>query len=124
MIVTFQSAPSSPYIEPSIVDGHRLNLVDKIMYLGSTINTQCTLDDVITTRVKKIANTFAALNDRVWPHRGLKNCKKMTVYNARVLTYLLYSYETLGQVDIGTVVLSFHMVNNDTTYFIQIVTIF
>ena len=94
-VVMFHPAPGAPYTEPSIfVDGHKVKVVDKFTYLGSTVNRHCMLDDEVCSRIKKATDAFAALKDRVWSNRGLKKSTKISVYNASVLTCLLYSCET------------------------------
>ena len=94
-VVMFQPAPGTVYVEPSIyTDGKKLKVVDKFTYLGSTINRFCSLDDEIALRLKKATGAFSALKHRVWSQRGLKKSTKLEVYNACVLTCLLYSCET------------------------------
>ena len=85
-LVMFQPASGTAYIEPSIyTDGKKLKVVDKFTYLGSTINRFCSLDEQW-----ELSST---LKDCVWSQRGLKSTK-LEVYNACVLTCLLYSCET------------------------------
>ena len=94
-VVMFQPAPGTVYVEPSIyTDGKKLKVVDKFTYLGSTINRFCSLDDEIALRLKKATGAFSALKHRVRSQRGLKKSTKPEVYNACVLTCLLYSCET------------------------------
>ena len=84
------------YVEPSVyIDGKKLKVVDKFTYLGSTINRFCSLGSEIALRLEKAAGAFSALKDRVWLQRGLKKTTKLEVYNACVLTCLLYACETL-----------------------------
>ena len=84
------------YVEPSVyIDGKKLKVVDKFTYLGSTINRFCSLGNEIALRLEKAAGAFSALKDRVWLQRGLKKTTKLEVYNACVLTCLLYACETL-----------------------------
>ena len=92
-VVMSQPAPGTVYVEPSIyTDGKKLKVVDKFTYLGSTINRFCSLDDEIALRLKKATGVFSSLC--VWSQRGLKKSTKLEVYNACVLTCLLYSCET------------------------------
>lgn len=82
-VIIFQPVSSSLDIEPSIlVDGHKLKVIDKFIYLGSTINKYCTPQDEISVHAKNSADAFTALN--VWSKRGLK-CSKIAVYNACVV---------------------------------------
>ena len=66
-VVMFQPALGTVYVEPSIyIDGKELNVIDKFTYLGSTINRFCSLDDKISSRLKKATGAFSALKDCVW----------------------------------------------------------
>lgn len=62
----YQPARRIQYIHPSIyVDGSRLEVVDKFVYLGSTLNRHCSLDDEVALRIKKASDAFAAHKFRV-----------------------------------------------------------
>ena len=94
-VVMFQPAPGKLYSEPNIyVCGKRLSVVDKFVYLGSTLNRVCTLDDEITHRLKRASVAFGSLEHRLWAQRGITMETKLKVYNACVLTALLYGCET------------------------------
>lgn len=63
-MVTFQPAPGSLYIKPSIfVGGHKLKVTDKFTYLGGTIKRHYTLDDEVHDHLKEAADAFATLKD-------------------------------------------------------------
>lgn len=56
---------ASSYIEPLIFGaGFKLNMVDKVNYLGSFINRHDTLQNEISAHLKNVSYTFAALKDR------------------------------------------------------------
>lgn len=93
--VMYTPAPGDPYVEPSIlVKGNRLEVVDKFPYLGSTISRDASLDAEILSRIQKASVAFGKLESRAWSDRDLTNTTKISIYNACVLTSLLYSSET------------------------------
>ena len=93
--VMFTPAPGIPYSEPNItVDGVRLGVVDKFVYLGSTISKTGSLDEEINLRIQKASISFGKLHERVWSQHNISLATKLEVYNACVLTSLLYASET------------------------------
>ena len=93
--VMHQPAPGKAYIEPSIsVDGHRLNVVDKFTYLGSTLSRNVVIDDEVNARLAKASVAFGRLHKNVWNRRGITIETKIKVYRAIVLPTLLYGCET------------------------------
>ena len=77
--------------QPSIsIDGHILDVVDDYVYLGSNISSTMSLDREVTTRIGKAAAVMANLNERVWDNAHLTTKTKMSVYQACVLSKLLY----------------------------------
>lgn len=76
-VVMFQRDPGKEYIEPSVyVDSHRLKVVDSFVYLGSTLNRHCSLDDEEALRIKKAFVTFSGLKDRAWRQKGIKGKRR------------------------------------------------
>ena len=60
--VVHQPAPGKPYNEPIItVNGHKLKVVDKFTYLGSTLSRAVHIDDVVTARIAKASVAFGRL---------------------------------------------------------------
>ena len=93
--VLFTPAPGQSYFEPNItVDGTRLEVVDSFVYLGSMISRDATLDAEIHQRIEKASSAFGRLDNRVWSDRGITINTKLSVYEACVLTVLLYASET------------------------------
>ena len=93
--VMYQPAPNAPYQEPSIyVYGHKLKDVKKLMYLYSTLNMTGTLDDEICLRDSKASFALGKLEKRLWGCHGTYLGTKVKVYNACVLSSLLYACET------------------------------
>ena len=94
-VVIFQPSPGTVYIEPFIyTDGKKLKVVDKFTCLGIIINCLCSLDNKIALRLKKQRALSMPWKIVVWLQSGLKKSTKFEVYNAYVLTCLLYSCET------------------------------
>lgn len=80
---------------PSItIDDYELEVVKQFTYLGSTISSNLSLDTELDKRIGKAATTLARLTTRVWENSKLSIKTKMAVYNACVLSTLLYGSET------------------------------
>ena len=79
---------------PSInIDNVTLDAVDSFTYLGSTIESNLSLDAEINIRISKAAAVMSKLNRRVWQNNNLTQMTKLCVYQACVLSTLLYSSE-------------------------------
>ena len=64
--VVYQPAPGKPYKEPTItVKGHRLQVVDKFTYLGSTLSNVMYIDDEVNARIAKASATFGQIRGSV-----------------------------------------------------------
>lgn len=93
-VVMYSPPPGVPYLEPNIfVDGKRLKVVDSFEYLGSVLSRDGTLDAEIRHRISQASSAFGKLETRVWNDRGLTVKTKISVYEACVLTCLLYAAE-------------------------------
>ena len=86
-----QDTPAPPVIT---IDDYELDVVHQFTYLGSTITDNLSLDAEIDKRIGKAATTLARLTSRVWTNPKLIVKTKMAVYNACVLSTLLYGSET------------------------------
>ena len=86
-----QDIPAPPVIT---INDYELKVVHQFMYLGSTITDNLSLDPEIDKRIGKAATTLAHLTSRVWTNPKLTMKTKMAVYNAYVLSTLLYGSET------------------------------
>ena len=94
-VVMYSPPPGVPYMEPNIfVDGKRLKVVDTFEYLGSILSRDGTLDAEIRHRIAQASSAFGKLETRVWRDRGITVNTKISVYEACVLTCLLYASET------------------------------
>lgn len=76
------------------IDGQILELVQNFTYLGSCVTDNLSLDTEINRRMGKAAATMARLNNRVWLNPRLTTSTKTKVYNACVLSTLLYGAES------------------------------
>lgn len=76
------------------IDDHTLEAVDKFTYLSSTISNNLSLDAEINMRIGKAASAMARLAKRVWDNPKLTLNTKMKVYQACVLSTLLYGNKT------------------------------
>ncbi len=89
-----QPAPGKAYIEPNIIiNGQRLNEVEKFTYLGSTLSKNVVIDDEVNARLAKASAVFGRLTKSVWKRRGITIETKIKVYKAAVPTTLLYGCE-------------------------------
>lgn len=93
--VMYQPAPGKQYQEPKVlIGGALIKPVTDFCYLGSTLSNDVQLDKEIANRISKASTSFGRLTERVWKQRGLKLQTKIKVYNAVVLSNLLYGCET------------------------------
>ena len=76
------------------IDNYELDAVCQFTYLGSTITDNLSLDAEIDKRIGKAASTLARPTARVWTSPKLSVKTKMAVYNACVISTLLYGSET------------------------------
>lgn len=76
------------------IDNYELDVVHQFTYLGSTITDTLSLDTEINKRIGKAATTLARLTTRVWTNAKLTVKTKMVVYNACVISTVLYGSET------------------------------
>ena len=93
--VMFQPAPGKPSLKPCImVKDTVLKDVEKFTYLGSTISRNVNIDEEVTCRIAKASSTFGRLWSNVWDRRGISVTTKWKVYQAIVITTLLYAGES------------------------------
>ena len=76
------------------IEGSAISKVHCFRYLGSNISSNCCLDDEISYRICKGTSAFGRLNSMVFRNRNLKLKTKIAVYNAVVVSVLLYGSET------------------------------
>ena len=88
--VMMQGSESQPNIT---IDNYQLENVDQFTYLGSTLCSNLSLDSEIDKRIGKAATTYARLTSRVWENPKLTTYTKIVVYNACIISTLLYGSE-------------------------------
>jgi len=76
------------------IDGEILNTVKSFKYLGSTITNNKKLDQELQLRMSKASQTFGGLRERVWDNGDLTIKTKCAIYQAIVLSTLLYGVES------------------------------
>ena len=95
--VVYQPAPGKPYKEPTItVKGHRLQVVDKFTYPGSTLPRVVHIDDKVNARIVKASAAFGRLRGSILDRSGIRLDTKLKVHRSVVLTTPLYACETDG----------------------------
>ena len=77
-----------------VINDYKLEAVESFVYLGSTIANNLSLDAEINKRIGKASTVLARLTSRVWENRKLTINTKMSVFQACVLSTLLYSSES------------------------------
>ena len=75
------------------INNYQLEVVHEFTYLGSTITDNLSLDAELNKRIGKAATTLERLATRVWENPKLTTKTKMAVYNACVVSTLLYGSE-------------------------------
>ena len=76
------------------IDNVPLQNVETFKYLGSYIAASCHLDDKINYRIRQASRAYGRLRNRVFHNKNITLSTKVMVYNAIVLSSLLYSSET------------------------------
>ena len=74
--------------------GQRLQVVNKFIYLGSTLSRVVHIDDEISARIAKASAAFGRLRGSIWDRSGIRPDTKMKVYRSVVLPTPLYACET------------------------------
>ena len=76
------------------IDNYELGVVHQFTYLGSAISDNLSFDaDEITQRIGKAATTLDRHTTHVWESPKLTITTKMAVYNACIISTLLYGSE-------------------------------
>ena len=75
------------------IDNYQLEVVHEFTYLGSTITDNLSLEAELNKRIGKAAPTLGRLATRVWENTKLTTRTKMAVYNACIVSTLLYGSE-------------------------------
>ena len=92
--VLFQPARGNAYIPPAIfIEGKQLKAVEIFKYLGSIVSNVASHDAEITARIAKATSAFGRLTKRLWNNRNIKVHTKISVYQAAVVTSLLFGCE-------------------------------
>ena len=76
------------------INSKPLLVTEHFTYLGSTISDNLSLDPEMNRRIGKAAGTLAKLDSRVWSNKQLTLKTKIKVYQACVLSTLLYGSES------------------------------
>ena len=76
------------------IDDYQLEAVENFTYLGSTISSSLSIDAEVSSRIAKAAAVMAKLNQRVWNNSSLTEKTRLRVYQACVLSTLLYGSES------------------------------
>ena len=86
---------SRPLQQDVNISGVPMEVVDSFPYLGSRITTSGDSTCEITARIGKAGGAFKRLDRKVWRNHSLSLDTKLRVYEAVVLSTLLYGLETV-----------------------------
>ena len=81
-------------VDKIYVDQKPLKNIDSFVYLGSWVTSNAMLDKEVANRIGRASSSFGKLNDRLWKDHDISLKTKIGVYNAAVVTTLLYGSET------------------------------
>ena len=80
--------------QPVRIRGEIIEQVDGFTYLGSLFNSEGSCGEEIRRRIGFATGKFFSLKKAVWKQRGLGLKTKLRIYNATVISLLLYGAET------------------------------
>ena len=84
---------TTPDITPLQVNGGTIDIVDEFQYLGSVIAASGRIDSEVERRIAQASRAFGALRKAVFLDKNLNLKSKKAIYQACVLTVLLYGSE-------------------------------
>ncbi|XP_045503538.1 uncharacterized protein LOC123700381 [Colias croceus] len=90
-VILSQGTPAGSTVS---LNGTPIVEIDRFCYLGSTVSNNLSLDSEIDIRIGKAATMFGKLNEKVWRNKHLTVKTKMIVFQASILSILLYGAET------------------------------
>lgn len=76
------------------IGDYTLKAVEDFSYLGSIISSNLSLDTELNKRTGQVTAVLALLRKRIWDNTMLTISNKMKVYQACLLSTLLYSSKT------------------------------
>ena len=82
-----------------VLDGEQLEVVKKFQYLGSMFTHDNNLDTEISHRISRAAMAFASLRGTLWGDRRISLHTKVRIFNAVVMSSLLYGSESWAVVN-------------------------
>ena len=92
--ILFQPIPGRRHSDTiRTIDDTPINSVKSFCYLGSEMSFDATLDKEILRRIGKASTMFGNLAQRLWNNRDITLCTKVRVYEAVVISSLLYGSE-------------------------------
>ncbi len=86
-VVMAQNVPAPPHVT---INGTVLSVVEKFVYLSSTLTSNNSLDAELNTRIGRASTTFGRLQSRVWNNSHLSLKVKVRVYMNPVCSPFFY----------------------------------
>ena len=76
------------------VDGGEIEMVDRFMYLGSSLSREGDVMSDVTSRLEKSSRAFGSLRGPIFNNSNMSVATKRAVYKAVVFAVLLYESKT------------------------------
>ena len=76
------------------IHNHNLEVIHELVYLGSTITDNLSIDSELNKRIGKAAMVLSRLTKHVLSKNKLSDHTNVNVYKARVISTLLYGCES------------------------------
>nr|VZI35006.1 unnamed protein product [Spirometra erinaceieuropaei] len=95
-VVMHQPPPNTvpPHNAPQIsVNETQLQVVDKFMYLDSTLSRSTKIDDEVACRISEVSQAFGRPQNTIWNRHCLQFSTKLKMYKAVILPTLLHAAE-------------------------------
>ena len=83
-----------PHPNPIIIDNEPVEFVDTFVYLGSGISSICNFELELNRRRNQASGVMRSLWRPLWKRQDISRRTKLRVYNAAVLSVLLYGAES------------------------------
>ena len=71
-----------------------IKIVDSLMYLGATLDKEVRHASELARRLGQARQSFACLA-QIWSHAGLSTARMVLIYNACIVSKLLYGLQTM-----------------------------
>jgi len=81
-------------LQPCTVGDSKVDFVDSFTYLGSDVFSDCNVHKEVFRRIGMALSSFSSMKSSLWKRREISVKTKLRIFNAIVLSRLLYGAET------------------------------